>query len=153
MTTHDHQILDKARQFCDYQERCIHDVKEKLQSWQIVPEQVERIIVALQEENYLDEDRYVRAFALGKLRHNKWGKIKISFALKGKGIENALISEALNTIDDGEYEELLASILKTKLVGLKYEFEYEKQGKLFRFAQSRGFENNVIEKALRSINH
>jgi len=57
----------------------------------------------------------------------------------------------MDTIDDGEYEEMLASILKTKLAGLKYEFEYEKQGKLFRFAQSRGFENNVIERALRGI--
>jgi len=57
----------------------------------------------------------------------------------------------MSTIDEGEYEELLASLLKTKLVGLKYEFEYEKQGKLFRFAQSRGFENNVIERIIRTI--
>ena len=58
---------------------------------------------------------------------------------------------ALGTIDEGEYEEMLAAILKTKLVGLKYEYEYEKQGKLFRFAQSRGFESNVIEKVLRNL--
>jgi len=44
---------------------------------------------------------------------------------------------------------MLASILKTKLGSLKYTSEYEKQGKLFRFAQSRGFENNVIERVLR----
>jgi len=86
-----------------------------------------------------------------KFRFNKWGKFKISYALKAKGLDKGIIDDALNTIDDGEYEELLASLLKTKLVGLKYEFEYEKQGKLFRFAQSRGFENNIIERVLRSI--
>jgi regulatory protein len=58
---------------------------------------------------------------------------------------------ALGTIDEGEYDEMLAALLKTKLAVLKYEFEYEKQGKLFRFAQSRGFENNVIERVLRNI--
>ena len=71
--------------------------------------------------------------------------------MKQKGLSNEQINDALGTIDDGEYEELLASILKTKLAGLKYEFEYEKQGKLFRFAQGRGFENNVIDRVLRTI--
>jgi len=66
-------------------------------------------------------------------------------------LDKGIIEDALNTIDEGEYEELLASLLKTKLVGLKYEFEYEKQGKLFRFAQSRGFENNIIERVIRGI--
>ena len=46
---------------------------------------------------------------------------------------------------------MLASILKAKLIGLKYEFDYEKQGKLFRFAQSHGFESNMIERVLRTI--
>ena len=71
--------------------------------------------------------------------------------MKQKGLSNELINKALETIDDGEYEEMLASILKTKLAGLKYEYEYEKQGKLFRFAQSRGFESNIIDRILRTI--
>jgi len=86
-----------------------------------------------------------------KFRFNKWGKIKISYSLKAKGLDKEVVQNAMATIDDGEYEELLASLLKSKLVGLKYEFEYEKQGKLFRFAQSRGFENNVIERVIRNI--
>ena len=86
-----------------------------------------------------------------KFRFNKWGKIKISYALKQKGISVELINTSLNTIDDGEYEEMLASILKTKLKGLKYEFEYEKQGKLFNFAQSRGFESQVIYRIVKLI--
>ena len=72
-------------------------------------------------------------------------------ALREKGIEKDIINNALNTIDEGEYDEMLASLLKSKVKTLKYEFEYEKQGKLFRFAQSRGFENQVIERVLRYI--
>jgi regulatory protein len=54
-------------------------------------------------------------------------------------------------IDEDDYDELLFELLKSKLRGLKYESEYEKQGKLFRFAQSRGFENKFIERAIRKI--
>ncbi len=147
------ELLHKAASYCSISEHCVSEVETKLDAWCVGCNDKSTIIKRLIAEDFINEKRFCIYFVKDKFRFNKWGKIKISFALKGKGIDNALISEALNTIDDGEYEELLASILKTKLVGLKYEFEYEKQGKLFRFAQSRGFENNVIEKALRSINH
>ena len=147
------ELLHKAASYCSISEHCVSEVETKLDAWCVGCDDKSSIIKRLIAEDFINEKRFCIYFVKDKFRFNKWGKIKISFALKGKGIDNALISEALNTIDDGEYEELLASILKTKLVGLKYEFEYEKQGKLFRFAQSRGFENNVIEKALRSINH
>ncbi|MCC7318165.1 MAG: RecX family transcriptional regulator [Bacteroidales bacterium] len=147
MTTHDHQILDKARQFCDYQERCIHDVKEKLQSWQIVPEQIERIIVALQEENYLDEDRYVRAFALGKLRHNKWGKIKIMYALKQKRIPEMVIEIGLQELDSDEYLQTLQHLLQTKKV--KAADSYTQKAKLAQFAIQKGFESALVWQILK----
>ena len=147
------ELLHKAASYCSISEHCVSEVETKLDAWCVGCDDKSTIIKRLIAEDFINEKRFCIYFVKDKFRFNKWGKIKISFALKGKGIDNALISEALYTIDDGEYEEMLASILKTKLVGLKYEFEYEKQGKLFRFAQSRGFENNVIEKALRSINH
>jgi regulatory protein len=145
------ELLHKAASYCSISEHCVSEVETKLDAWCVGCDDKSTIIKRLIAEDFINEKRFCIFFVKDKFRFNKWGKIKISFALKGKGINNALISEALNTIDDGEYEELLASILKTKLVGLKYEFEYEKQGKLFRFAQSRGFENNVIEKALRNL--
>ena len=70
---------------------------------------------------------------------------------KSKGLSQEDIDNALALIDEGEYDEMLASILKTKLAGLTYEYEYEKQGKLFRFAQSRGFDPQAIERVLRSM--
>ena len=72
-------------------------------------------------------------------------------ALREKGIDKDLINSSMSVIDDGEYEEMLASLLKAKVKSIKYEFEYEKQGKLFRFAQSRGFENQVIDRIIRNI--
>ena len=147
------ELLHKAASYCSISEHCISEVAEKLNAWGVPGDDKQKIIDRLISEDFINEKRFCIFFVKDKFRFNKWGKIKISFALKGKGLDKEVISEAISTIDDGEYEEMLASLLKTKLVGLKYEFEYEKQGKLFRFAQSRGFENNVIEKALRSINH
>ena len=145
------ELLHKAASYCSISEHCVSEVEEKLNAWCIECDDKAKIIDRLIAEDFINEKRFCIFFVKDKFRFNKWGKIKISYALKQKGLSNDLISIALGTIDEGEYEEMLAAILKTKLVGLKYEYEYEKQGKLFRFAQSRGFESNVIEKVLRNL--
>jgi len=145
------ELLHKAASYCSISEHCISEVEDKLTAWGVSNTDKQKIIERLVSEDFINEKRYCNHFVRDKFRFNKWGKIKISFALKSKKLDNELIQSSINTIDDGEYQELLGSILKTKLTGLKYEFEYEKQGKLFRFAQGRGFESNVIERALRNI--
>jgi len=147
------ELLHKAASYCSISEHCISEVEDKLNAWCVDCDNKSKIINRLIDEDFINEKRYCIYFAKDKFRFNKWGKIKISYTLKQKGLSNELINNALATIDDGEYEEMLASILKTKLAGLKYEFEYEKQGKLFNFAQSRGFESQVIYRVLKSINN
>ena len=145
------ELLHKAASYCSISEHCISEVEEKLTVWGVCDSDKQKIIDRLISEDFINEKRFCTYFVKDKFRFNKWGKIKISYALKQKGLKDELINKALATIDDGEYEELLASILKTKLKGLKYEFEYEKQGKLFNFAQSRGFESSVINRVIRTL--
>ena len=145
------ELLHKAASYCSISEHCVLEVEDKLTAWGVSEEDKKKIIDRLKSEDFINEKRYCTYFVKDKFRFNKWGKIKISYSLKAKGLDKEVVQNAMLTIDDGEYEELLASLLKAKLVSLKYEFEYEKQGKLFRFAQSRGFENNVIERVIRNI--
>ena len=145
------ELLHKAASYCSISEHCISEVEDKLNAWCIECDDKAKIINRLIDEDFINEKRYCAYFVKDKFRFNKWGKVKISYALKQKGLSDELINAALQTIDEGEYDEMLAALLKTKLTGLKYEFEYEKQGKLFRFAQSRGFESNVINRVMRNI--
>ena len=145
------ELLRKAASYCSIAEHCIEDVDNKLQKWKVPAEWREPIINRLIADGFIDENRYAKAFVVDKFRLNKWGKTKIALALKLKGVSKEDISEALELIDEGEYDEMLASILKTNLAGLTYRYEYEKQGKLFHFAQSRGFEPQAIERVLRSM--
>ena len=145
------ELLHKAASYCSISEHCISEVQEKLTAWCVECDDKSKIIDRLIAEDFINENRFCIFYVKDKFRFNKWGKIKIAYALRQKGLSDKLINHALTTIDDGEYEEMLASILKTKLIGLKYEYEYEKQGKLFNFAQSRGFESQVISRVIKSI--
>lgn len=145
------ELIYKAASYCSLCEHCISEVETKLSAWGASDSERDKVIDRMIEENFIDEKRYCAFFVKDKFRFNKWGRKKIAYSLKSKGLDRYLIEDALVLIDEEDYDELLFELLKSKLRGLKYESEYEKQGKLFRFAQSRGFENKFIERAIRKI--
>jgi len=145
------QLLHKAASYCSIAEHCTTEVDEKLQKWGASEVERNSIIDSLIEKDFINENRYAAAFVRDKFRFNKWGKMKISYALKMKRIAGAAVSEALSQIDDDEYQALLVDVLKSKLKSLKYGDEYERNGKLIRYAQSKGFEYEQIDCALRQL--
>ena len=107
---------------------------------------VEKIIDSLKEDKFVDNDRYARAFVSDAFKFNKWGRVKIRQALLAKGISERFISRPLAEIDDSEYMSLLENLLRTKLKSVHGDDEYKIKASVFRFAMSRGFEAELVEK-------
>ena len=147
MTPPPDYLLDKARNYCAYQERSLFDVKQKLAQWKATESTIEEVIKILKTENYLNEERFAKTFALGKLRHNKWGRNKIIHALKQKQIPDLYIQIGLGEIDDDEYINTLKAILSSKKVAGKN--EYVRQNKLVQYAIQKGFQADLAWKILK----
>lgn len=139
-------LYEKARSFCDYQERCIYDVKKKLQLWNATEQTIERIIHQLEKEDYINEERYAVSFATGKLRNNKWGRTKIFYALSQKHIPEIYIQMGLNEIDEEEYLLTLKNIINSKIVNEKDEFK--RKAKIVKYAQQKGFQSSLAWKVI-----
>jgi regulatory protein len=150
-TTSYTQALSKAMAICSKAEKCVSDIQTKLDEWGVEKADTQKIIKTLITEKFIDEERYARYFVRDKFRFNQWGKVKIVFILKSKKIPATLIEEALQEINDEAYLELLIKLLKDKAKKTKFVNEYDKKGKLVRFAQSKGFEFEAINEALKSI--
>ena len=144
-------LLSKAATYASRCEHCESEVKEKLMDWGANSDEIGKIINYLIEERYIDNQRYANSYTRDKFRFNHWGKYKISMMLRSKDIGNDIIEEAMNQIEEEEYLEKLQQILQDKLRSLKYSSEYEKKGKLFKFAQSRGFESSAISKVIDTL--
>ena len=110
-----------------------------------------RILSHLRKENFLDETRFVAAFVRDKFRFSQWGRVKIAYALRQKNVSEAIVADALCLIDDDEYAEVLLELLRNKKKSLKSGSDYEKSAKLVRFAQSRGFESDIIFKTIKKL--
>ncbi len=138
------EALSKAAAYCSAAERCSWEVKLKLEAWRVDEEAQIRILKRLADERFIDEARYCRSFIAEKLRFNKWGKRKIMQALWQKQLPPALCQAGLDEIDEEEYLAVLQSLIAAKKRTLKAETEYERAGKLIRFAAGRGFEMDAI---------
>lgn len=108
--------LSRAERYCAYQERSQQEVRDKLYEWGQYPSAVENIISKLIETNFLNEERFSKAYTIGKFRQKGWGKIKIKQGLKLKKVSEPLIKKALNNIDGDEYGEMLNRLIQKKLL-------------------------------------
>lgn len=142
--------LNKAMNICSRKEITTSEIEDKLISWGAGEEDIRRIIKVLTDEKYIDEKRYAEAFSRDKLRYNKWGRIKIAMHLKQKRIDSQLIRNALNTIDEDEYREILKKLLESHRKSVKAKSQYEFRAKMYRFALSKGFESSVIGEIMKS---
>jgi regulatory protein len=138
------ELLILITHFCSREERCAHDVRKKISELGLPENEIPEIIEFLKKEKYIDENRFAAAFVNDKYRFNKWGKYKINFALKQKHIHELIISEALAKIPDENYHSLLRDEISKKLRSLPKSSGYELKSKLYRFAASRGYENDLI---------
>jgi regulatory protein len=141
-------VLSKMQQYCAFQERSMFDVKTKLKTFHLQDDIYDQVIIELKKENYLNEERYAKLFANGKLRINKWGRNKIYAALQQKKVPELFILEGINSIDVDEYFSILKNVIQKKSQELNEPDTFKRNKKLVKFALSKGFESNVIWKVL-----
>src|SRR6187549_1978004 len=92
------KALQKAENYCAYQERSQQEVRDKIYSWGLHRNDVENIISKLITDGFLKEERFAQAYARGKFRIKKWGRNKIREALRGKKVPDSLINKSLKEI-------------------------------------------------------
>lgn len=145
------EALQKLRHYCAYQERCHKEVKEKLYGYGLNKTDVEDAISVLIEENYLNEERYAIAFAGGYFRTKQWGRVKIGYELKNKGISQYCINKAMKEISDNDYFETLRELIRKKKEHIADEDlkPFARNQKIISYLLQRGFESQLIQKELR----
>ena len=142
------EALNKAAAYCTLCERCVSEVSAKLTAWGVPYALQEEIISRLIEEKFIDETRYCRAFVNDKVRFNRWGRLKITAALREKRLPQEYIKEAMENIDEDAYLQSLQETIDIKRRELKGKDDFATQQKIIRHAASRGYEPSLIIKAI-----
>jgi len=136
--------LRKASALCSRQEYCCSDIRKKLGNWGVPLMAQQKIITTLIQEKFIDESRFADAFVRDKFRFNRWGRHKIKWQLKQKGIPEDIINQAMAQIDENDYIQTLTTLLKTKQNQILDRELQKQKAALIRNAVSKGFETDII---------
>lgn len=144
------KATQRAQALCARQERCSNDISTKLRQWQVPSDEIEKIIKKLQDDGFINDERYARMFARDKSKINKWGPLKISYSLKSKHIAENIIKDAIAELEPPN-DNILKDLLLKKMKGTKAKSSYDLKNKLIRFGISRGFDFGLVNKIASSI--
>ncbi len=139
------ELYRRAAARCARQEQCRGDLVRKFCEKGLAHAEAEALADRLEDEGFIDDARYARAFVHDKSLYDHWGRIKIRQALRQKGVGAAETESALATIDEEEYRRSLQKAVQQKARTLPLgDDDYTRRQKLARFAASRGFEPALI---------
>lgn len=142
------QALSRLMALCARSEHSSGDMLEKMRQWNIADEAQARIMQQLVEGRFIDDERFARAFVNDKIRYNQWGPRKIEQALTMKRVDRQIRQRVLSEVDEEEYLGVLRPLLKSKQRSISARNEFERQMKLMRFALSRGFSMEQVQRCL-----
>ena len=90
------KVLERLQRQCARMEYCVSDIRRKaLKAMEGDPDAADRIVASLVKDRFVDDRRFAAAFAREKSALQGWGTVKIRFQLRGKGVSDEIITEAL----------------------------------------------------------
>jgi regulatory protein len=138
--------------YCQYQDRCQKEVRNKLYENGARKDEVEDLMMELIAAKLLDEERFARSFARGKFRIKNWGRRKIIYELKQNQISDYCIKKGLAEIDEDEYLETLERLTEKKMPDIKKEQNiFARRAKLQRYLSQKGYENELVAAILKKF--
>lgn len=144
------QATEKIRRYCAYQERSHHEVRNKLYEMGLHRQDVDDMLTGLITDGFLNEERFAKAFAGGKFRMKKWGRIRITHALEAKGVSPNCIRIGLKEIEPDDYLQTLRELLKERLQTLDGNV-YALRDRLSKYAIRKGYEPDLVWKEIRQL--
>ena len=108
----------------------------------------------MEQEDYLNEERFARAFVRDKYRFNGWGPLRLQAELRRHRIPSRLIDAAIEELEEEEMrgDDQLTALLERKYRSLPAGLEPRKvYDRLTRFALYRGYPYEDVREAISEL--
>ena len=145
------QALNRASALCARCEQAPADVRAKLRGWGLGADDAADVLRQLAEQDFLNEQRFARAFVKDRFAFNGWGKVKIAHQLRMKEIPADVIADAMAVIDEEQYRQRLVELLRGKWRTVKDREPRVAWAAMMRFAASRGFETDLASQWVKQV--
>ena len=141
----------KAAAYCAYQDRCEQEVVQKLHTLGLEPQHHPQLLAQLQAEQYLDQQRYANSFTRGRFYQKKWGRSKVYYELRQRGLHPDQIMLAWQEVDPQDYQETMQQLLSQKARQYRSKSRFELNQKLLRFMVGKGYDADDVRPLIEEL--
>lgn len=142
------QALNSLMALCARAEKSSGDALRLMKSWGVGEADQRQILSQLQEERFIDDERYATLFIREKRHLNGWGVYKLRTALRLKGISKEIIDEKIEGLDPDEMADRLSTMIEKRARTTKYKTKYQLRDKLIRYGASLGYSFDTVSEAV-----
>ncbi len=135
-----------ALRFLSNQDKTTKEVIKKLKEKGFTKDVTKKTLEFLKSYGYIDDLRFAKKYVNQRVNVKGYGKNKIVYELKLKGVNDRIIENVTENIEeDEERSALKLAIKKSRKLDLN---DYKDKQKLFAYLQRRGFSYQIIKNTL-----
>lgn len=141
----------KIQRYCAYRERSHKEVLQKLRSYGLAETKVQALMAELIEQQFLNEERFARAYARGKHRNNGWGWLKIKQGLQQHHLSEYVLQKAFGELPQEEYQANLQALAQKQWRNQRSLTPFQRRGKTAQYLIQRGYEPHLVWEVVKNL--
>jgi len=145
------EALKKLEKYCIYQDRCQQEARNKLASLKIYGAEADEILIGLIQNNFVNEERFAKAYVSGKYKLKRWGRKLIIKKLKQKQISEYCINIGLKEINENLYLENLKYLVEKKRTTLNISNNFQLKNRLANYVFTKGYEQDLVWQTINTM--
>ena len=138
------QALNALMRLCSKAEKSSGDALRLMYRWGVPIAERQGVLDKLVEMRFIDDARYAEAYTREKSQLAGWGARKIAQNLYQKGLSKDIVAKTLAMLESDDQRAMLEKRLQRKLPTIKATTDYERRGKLLRYALSLGYDYDMV---------
>lgn len=138
------QALNALMRLCSRAEKSSGDALRLMYRWGVPIAERQGVLDKLVEMRFIDDARYAEAYTREKSQLTGWGARKIAQNLYQKGVSKDIVAKTLAMLESDDQRAMLEKRLQRKLPTIKATTDYERRGKLLRYALSLGYDYDMV---------
>jgi regulatory protein len=138
------QALNALMRLCSKAEKSSGDALRLMYRWGVPIAERQGVLDKLVDMRFIDDARYAEAYTREKSQLAGWGARKIAQNLYQKGVSKDIVAKTLAMLESDDQRAMLEKRLQRKLPTIKATTDYERRGKLLRYALSLGYDYDMV---------
>ena len=147
-----YELYESAIKYIGIRLRSIKEIKEYLIKKENDVEIINRVCNKLLESNYLDDERFTKAYIKDKLNFTTMGDYKIRKELERFGIDSTIIEDNISNIDNSLLETKMKKIIEKDIRTNKKYSGVNLKNKIYNHLLSRGYSQSKVINIINTYN-